>query len=167
MLILGRRHLEAVLPEYVAHYNSHRPHRSLGQRAPSGSDSTQAFIDDINFGGCKGSNVWAGSSTNTESPHELGGWVLGTHKGLTSSSMQYATSGVREPLISYLPVAWDAQGGQVRKAAQSRTLTRKAGRAGDRRSGAGKEDGVVAAYGDGGVAGTMRAATAIGSPPLC
>lgn len=34
-LILGRRHLEAVLSEYVAHYNSHRPHRSLGQRSPS------------------------------------------------------------------------------------------------------------------------------------
>ena len=31
MLILGRRHLETVLAEYVEHYNSHRPHRSLGQ----------------------------------------------------------------------------------------------------------------------------------------
>ena len=28
MLILGRRHLETVLAEYVEHYNSHRPHRS-------------------------------------------------------------------------------------------------------------------------------------------
>ena len=35
MLILGRRHLEAVLAEYVEHYNPHRPHRSLSQRAPS------------------------------------------------------------------------------------------------------------------------------------
>jgi putative transposase len=34
MLILGRRHLEAVLSEYVEHYNSHRPHRSLSQRPP-------------------------------------------------------------------------------------------------------------------------------------
>jgi transposase len=40
MLILGRRHLEAVLAEYVEHYNSHRPHRSLGQAAPSALDST-------------------------------------------------------------------------------------------------------------------------------
>jgi transposase len=40
MLILGRRHLEAVLAEFVEHYNSHRPHRSLGQRAPSALDST-------------------------------------------------------------------------------------------------------------------------------
>ena len=27
--IVGRRHLEAVLAEYVEHYNGHRPHRSL------------------------------------------------------------------------------------------------------------------------------------------
>ena len=40
MLILGRRHLETVLAEYVEHYNSHRPHRSLGQAAPSALDST-------------------------------------------------------------------------------------------------------------------------------
>jgi transposase InsO family protein len=34
MLVLGRRHLERALVEYVAHYNSHRPHRALGQPAP-------------------------------------------------------------------------------------------------------------------------------------
>jgi transposase InsO family protein len=34
MLILGRRHLEHVLAEYIAHYNGHRPHRALGQQAP-------------------------------------------------------------------------------------------------------------------------------------
>jgi hypothetical protein len=34
MLIFRRRHLEHVLSGYVAHYNGHRPHRSLGQRAP-------------------------------------------------------------------------------------------------------------------------------------
>jgi transposase InsO family protein len=34
LLILGRRHLEAVLAEYVDHYNGHRPHRFLGQRPP-------------------------------------------------------------------------------------------------------------------------------------
>ena len=33
-LIFGRRHLEQVLVEYIAHYNQHRPHRSLDQRAP-------------------------------------------------------------------------------------------------------------------------------------
>jgi putative transposase len=34
VLIFGRRHLEQVLAEYVAHYNDHRPHRALDQRAP-------------------------------------------------------------------------------------------------------------------------------------
>ena len=28
MLIAGPRHLRAVMDEYVAHYNHHRPHRS-------------------------------------------------------------------------------------------------------------------------------------------
>jgi putative transposase len=32
MLIMGRRHLETALSGYVAHYNGHRPHRSLGPR---------------------------------------------------------------------------------------------------------------------------------------
>ena len=49
MLILGRRHLEAVLAEYVEHYNAHRPHRALGQRAPSTLDATPAPIDDIDL----------------------------------------------------------------------------------------------------------------------
>jgi putative transposase len=39
MLILGRRHLEAVLVEFVDHYNAHRPHRSLTQRCPRSWDS--------------------------------------------------------------------------------------------------------------------------------
>lgn len=50
MLILGRRHLETVLAEYVEHYNSHRPHRShrsLTQRAPSGLDPAPALIGDV------------------------------------------------------------------------------------------------------------------------
>jgi putative transposase len=36
VLVLGRRHLHAVLREYVAHYNEHRPHRSLGLGVPAG-----------------------------------------------------------------------------------------------------------------------------------
>jgi putative transposase len=35
MLIVGERHLPAVLSEYVAHYNGHRPHRSFGQQPPN------------------------------------------------------------------------------------------------------------------------------------
>ena len=34
VLVLGRRHAQAVLNEYLAHYNAHRPHRSLELRAP-------------------------------------------------------------------------------------------------------------------------------------
>jgi putative transposase len=33
-LVLGRRHLERVLREYVAHYNERRPHRGLDRRPP-------------------------------------------------------------------------------------------------------------------------------------
>jgi len=34
ILILGRRHLDRVLREYARHYNSRRPHRSLGLAVP-------------------------------------------------------------------------------------------------------------------------------------
>ena len=36
MLIFGCRQLQAVLAEYADHYNSHRPHRALGQAPPLG-----------------------------------------------------------------------------------------------------------------------------------
>jgi transposase InsO family protein len=34
LLLVGRRHVERVLADYVAHYNWHRPHRSLQLRPP-------------------------------------------------------------------------------------------------------------------------------------
>jgi transposase InsO family protein len=34
LLIVGPRHLDAVLREYLQHYNAHRPHRALHQRPP-------------------------------------------------------------------------------------------------------------------------------------
>ncbi|RLV77570.1 integrase core domain-containing protein [Streptomyces rapamycinicus] len=34
ILITGERHLRLVVSEYTDHYNQHRPHRTLGQRAP-------------------------------------------------------------------------------------------------------------------------------------
>lgn len=42
LLIFGHRQLEALLSEYLAHYNGHRPHRSLGQRPPVGRLRSQA-----------------------------------------------------------------------------------------------------------------------------
>ena len=36
LVITGPRHLAAVLREYVEHYNTHRPHRSLEQNPPAG-----------------------------------------------------------------------------------------------------------------------------------
>jgi putative transposase len=47
MLILGRRHLEAVLVQYVEHSNARPPHRSLSQRPPTGSDATPPTIGDL------------------------------------------------------------------------------------------------------------------------
>ena len=35
LLIVGRRHLERVLREYLAHYNTERPHRGLALAAPT------------------------------------------------------------------------------------------------------------------------------------
>jgi putative transposase len=37
VLVLGRRHLEQLLRDYVTHYNSERPHRSLALAAPTGA----------------------------------------------------------------------------------------------------------------------------------
>jgi hypothetical protein len=40
------RHLLAVLREYVAHYNGHRPHQGRGQRPP-GRDALPAAVADL------------------------------------------------------------------------------------------------------------------------
>jgi len=42
MLILNRRHLDHVLRRYVAHYNGHRPHRSLSLQPPEGRAAVSA-----------------------------------------------------------------------------------------------------------------------------
>jgi transposase InsO family protein len=47
MLTFGRRHLERVLAEYIAHYNDHRPHRALGQPAPLAVDSPPPASDPV------------------------------------------------------------------------------------------------------------------------
>ncbi len=47
MLIAGPRHLRAVLDEYVAHYNQHRPHRARNLRPPDHDDSSTAPVTDL------------------------------------------------------------------------------------------------------------------------
>jgi putative transposase len=37
-LIWNRRQLERLLAEFAVHYNAHRPHRGLGQRAPNDNE---------------------------------------------------------------------------------------------------------------------------------
>ncbi len=37
VLVLGRRHLEQILSDYLTHYNTERPHRSLALAAPAGT----------------------------------------------------------------------------------------------------------------------------------
>jgi putative transposase len=47
MLIAGPRHLRAVLDEYVAHYNQHRPHRAGNLRPPDACDTATAPAADL------------------------------------------------------------------------------------------------------------------------
>jgi hypothetical protein len=47
MLIAGPRHLRAVLDEYAAHYNRHRPHRGRNLRPPDCDGITMAAISDL------------------------------------------------------------------------------------------------------------------------
>jgi putative transposase len=47
MLIAGPRHLRAVLREYVAHYNRHRPHRARNLRPPDCDDIVTAPVTDL------------------------------------------------------------------------------------------------------------------------
>jgi putative transposase len=47
MLIAGPRHLRAVLDEYVAHCNQHRPHRARNLRSPDAGDTAAAPVTDL------------------------------------------------------------------------------------------------------------------------
>ena len=93
MLILGRCHLEAVLGEYVEHYNRHRPHRSLSQQAPSTGDTTPAPTCEADSAHIDEPTSWAASSTNTAWLHDLGGWVFGTHR--QGRPFQISSTGMR------------------------------------------------------------------------
>jgi putative transposase len=48
MLILGGRHLQAVLTEYQAHYNTARPHQGIAQRVPDDEcHAPRATVTDV------------------------------------------------------------------------------------------------------------------------
>jgi len=47
MLIAGPGHLRAVLDEYVAHYNRHRPHWARNLLPPGHDDSSTAPVTDL------------------------------------------------------------------------------------------------------------------------
>ena len=48
LLILGERHLRAVLAEYQAHYNTARPHQGIAQRIPGGlHDMPRITVTDL------------------------------------------------------------------------------------------------------------------------
>ena len=47
VLIFGRHHLDAVVHEYVEHYNTHRPHRSLGQLPPQPKAVVSAAVQNV------------------------------------------------------------------------------------------------------------------------
>jgi transposase InsO family protein len=48
VLILGERHLRAVLAEYQVHYNTARPHPGIAQRAPDGEhDGSHITVTDL------------------------------------------------------------------------------------------------------------------------
>lgn len=44
LLVLGRRHLEAILREYVEHYHSARPHRGLALDVPDTDGCSSASL---------------------------------------------------------------------------------------------------------------------------
>jgi putative transposase len=60
MLIAGPRHLRAVLDEYVAHYNRHRPHRARELRPPDAGDTATAPVTDLAAARIRRSNLLGG-----------------------------------------------------------------------------------------------------------
>ena len=48
MLIAGERHARVIMAEYIDHYNTGRPHRSLGQLTPAQADTEPPAL--INLG---------------------------------------------------------------------------------------------------------------------
>jgi putative transposase len=60
MLIAGPRHLRAVLDEYVAHYNRHRPHRARNLRPPDAGDTASAPVTNLAAARIRRRNILGG-----------------------------------------------------------------------------------------------------------
>jgi hypothetical protein len=50
LLIVNERHLRQVLTEYLRHYNTTRPHRSLGQLKPTATRQMQSTLAEHRIG---------------------------------------------------------------------------------------------------------------------
>jgi len=70
MLIAGSGHLRAVLDEYVAHYNQHRPHRARNLRPPDCDDITTAAVADLTTVKIRRRKVLGESPTSTNAQHD-------------------------------------------------------------------------------------------------
>ncbi len=60
MLIAGPRYLQAVLDEYVAHYNQHRPHRARNLRPPDAGDTATAPLTNLATARIRRRNILGG-----------------------------------------------------------------------------------------------------------
>jgi putative transposase len=65
LLITGPRHLTLVLQEYIAHYNTHRPHRSLHQQPPTGATPPRSGAALRPLRACKHNGVTPIKETDT------------------------------------------------------------------------------------------------------
>jgi hypothetical protein len=67
LLIVDERHLRLVLTEYLIHYNTTRPHRTLGQLPPAQAHARPPQIDLAEHRLAE-SRYWVASRTSTKSP---------------------------------------------------------------------------------------------------
>jgi hypothetical protein len=68
MLILNERHLRRTLTRYLAHYNTARPHRGIGQLSPSQAETSPPTPIDLATTESTAQPSSAASSTSTRSP---------------------------------------------------------------------------------------------------
>ena len=67
-IIWNQRQLERLVIDYIAHYNMHRPHRSLGQRPPRHTTPDNNTTDHLLPFDSSEQPVAMASSTNTNMP---------------------------------------------------------------------------------------------------